>query len=61
MASVAYNRLQTARAAKRRDDFADIVAEGGTVAEAARRMGMSYGAGKKLWRCVKDGLGSQAC
>jgi DNA-binding CsgD family transcriptional regulator len=43
-----------------REKLAELVADGMTVAEAARSMGVSQTTAFKHWTAIKQGLGAQA-
>lgn len=44
----------------RADRLAELVANGQTVAEAGRNMGLSKGQTSNTWNSIKRGLGGQA-
>lgn len=47
-------------AAALRDDLAEHIAKGGTIAGYARATGMTERGAQKAWKAVRDALGAQA-
>jgi hypothetical protein len=46
--------------ADERDVIAEVIAEGGSLADAARRLAMPYPTAKKRWNEIRASLGGQA-
>lgn len=51
------NQMRAEVASKRRDQFAELLAEGATPTEAARAMGASLTTGRDMLRRICEGLG----
>jgi molybdenum-dependent DNA-binding transcriptional regulator ModE len=55
-----FREKTAAEAAARRDELAELVANGSTLAAAAKAMGISFQRAGQLWKRIRDDLGGQA-
>lgn len=54
------NARQAAEAALRRDELAELIANGSTIDGAATEMGIPFQRAKKYWQHIRNALGEQA-
>lgn len=55
-----YREQQKAEAAARRDELAEMVADGMTIRAAGERLGLKFQRASQLWKRICDDLGPQA-